>query len=306
MLRYIAARLLYAIPVLIGVTILVFAMVRALPGDPARVIAGEYASEAQVQQIRERFGLDRPFVVQYARFMGNLVQGDLGTSLRTQGPVAREIGARLPYTAILAGASVALAMLIGVPLGVVAARYRHRMLDYLTTSLGLFGVSIPVFWSGLMLISIFAVWLRWLPSGGTGTIWHYVLPTVTLALFSVAIIMRMTRSSMLEVLDQDYIRTARAKGVAERVIIVVHGLRNAFVPILTVAGLQLGALLGGAVLTETIFAWPGIGRYLVDSIIGRDYAAVQGTILVFATLFVAINITVDVLYAFVDPRIRYD
>jgi peptide/nickel transport system permease protein len=306
MLRYVISRLLHAIPVFLGVTVLVFAMVRALPGDPARVIAGEHASAQQIQQIRERFGLDEPVVVQYATFLGNLLRGDLGTSLRTQGPVSREIAARLPYTASLAGASVLLAVLIGVPLGVVAARYRHRALDYVATSLGLFGVSIPVFWSGLMLISIFAVQLRWLPSGGTGTAAHFVLPTLTLALFSVAIIMRMTRSSMLEVLDQDYIRTARAKGVAERLIIVVHGLRNAFVPILTVVGLQLGALLGGAVLTETIFAWPGIGRFLVDSIIARDYAAVQGTILVFSVLFVLINITVDVLYAFVDPRIRYD
>jgi peptide/nickel transport system permease protein/oligopeptide transport system permease protein len=306
MVQYILKRLIATIPVLLGISLLLFFMLRALPGDPARIIAGEFADEKDVQTIRVQLGLDRPIYVQYGRFLYRLAQLDLGRSARTQNPVIKEIWARLPNTVLLAVLATALACLLGIPAGILSAVRPHSWVDYVVTSGALFGISMPVFWLGLMLVVVFAVILRWLPAGGTGGIAHLVLPTVTLSTFVLAFIARMTRSSMLEVLNQDYITTARSKGLLEQVIVVRHALTNALIPIITVVGLQFGTLLGGAVLTETVFAWPGIGRLIVDSILARDYPMIQGTILIFGLLYVLVNLVVDLLYAVVDPRIRYD
>lgn len=306
MLQYAVKRLLYTIPVLLGITVLLFFMLHALPGDPARVIAGTMASDEDVKIIRTQLGLDDPLHVQYGKFLWRLVHLDLGRSARTQNPVSQEIWARLPNTFQLAVLATILACLVGVPAGILSAVRPHSWVDYLVTSTALFGISMPVFWLGLMLVVVFSVILRWLPAGGTGGLANLVLPTVTLAAFVIAFVARMTRSSMLEVLNQDYINTARSKGLREQVIVVGHALKNALIPIITVIGLQFGSLLGGAVLTETVFAWPGIGRLIVDSILSRDYPMIQGTILVFGLLYILVNLVVDLLYGFVDPRIRYD
>ena len=306
MLQYAIKRLLYTIPVLLGITVLLFLMLHALPGDPARVIAGTMASDEDVKIIRTQLGLDDPLHVQYGKFLWRLAHLDLGRSARTQNPVSQEIWARLPNTFQLAVLATILACLVGVPAGILSAVRPHSWVDYLVTSTALFGISMPVFWLGLMLVVVFSVTLRWLPAGGTGGAANLILPTITLAAFVIAFVARMTRSSMLEVLNQDYITTARSKGLREQVIVVAHALKNALIPIITVIGLQFGSLLGGAVLTETVFAWPGIGRLIVDSILSRDYPMIQGTILVFGLLYILVNLVVDLLYGFVDPRIRYD
>ncbi|HEX7128053.1 MAG TPA: ABC transporter permease [Thermodesulfobacteriota bacterium] len=303
--RYLITRLLASVVTLFGVATLVFVMVRVLPGDPARVVAGVFATDEEVQRIRARMGLDRPLPEQYGVFLGRLVQGDLGTSARTNEPVLVEVGARLGNTIGLAVLSSAIAALLGVGAGVLAAARPYSAVDYLLSTVTLFGVSMPVYWLGLMLIIVFAIHLGWLPAAGADGPASIVLPALTLAAFSVALVTRMTRASMLEVLGQDYVRTARAKGVPEGVVIFRHALRNATIPILTTIGLQFGALLGGAVLTESVFGWPGIGLLLVDSIFARDYPVVQGIVLVFAALFILTNLVVDLLYAWVDPRIRY-
>lgn len=302
---YVLRRLALAIPTLIGVTVVVFALIRLVPGDPARLVLGLQASEEEVQRLRSQLGLDQPLPVQYVRFLGRLVQGDLGRSVVTGEPVVREIAARLPATVQLAVTSTVVAAAVGVAAGVVSATRQYSWLDYLVMTVALFGISLPVFWLGLMLMLLFSVHLRWLPAGGYGTPAHLVLPTVTLAAFSVAIIARMTRSSLLEVLHQDYVRTARAKGLSARAVVLRHALKNALIPVVTVIGLQFGGLLGGAILTETVFAWPGMGRLLVGAIVARDYPVVQGAVLVFAALFTLVNLAVDVLYAYVDPRIHY-
>ncbi len=302
---YVLRRLVLAVPTLLGVTVVVFALIRVIPGDPARLVLGLQASEAEVQRLRSELGLDRPLPVQYARFLARLIHGDLGRSIATGEPVAREIASRFGPTLQLAVASTVLATLAGVSAGVLSATRVYSWVDYVAMGVALFGVSLPVFWLGLMLILLFAVHLRWLPAGGYGTLAHLVLPTVTLAAFSVAIVARMTRSSMLEVLHQDYVRTAWAKGLTARAVVLHHALRNALIPVITVIGLQFGALLGGAILTETVFAWPGMGRLLVGAIVARDYPVVQGVVLVFAGLFTLVNLAVDLLYAYVDPRIHY-
>jgi peptide/nickel transport system permease protein len=302
---YVLRRLVLAVPTLLGVTVVVFALIRVIPGDPARLVLGLQASEAEVQRLRSELGLDRPLPVQYARFLARLIRGDLGRSIATGEPVAREIASRFGPTLQLAVASTVLATLAGVSAGVLSATRVYSWVDYVAMGVALFGVSLPVFWLGLMLILLFAVHLRWLPAGGYGTLAHLVLPTVTLAAFSVAIVARMTRSSMLEVLHQDYVRTAWAKGLTARAVVLHHALRNALIPVITVIGLQFGALLGGAILTETVFAWPGMGRLLVGAIVARDYPVVQGVVLVFAGLFTLVNLAVDLLYAYVDPRIHY-
>jgi peptide/nickel transport system permease protein len=302
---YLLRRLGLAVPTLLGVTVVVFALIRLIPGDPARLILGLQASEDEVARLRVELGLDRPLYVQYARFFARLVRGDLGYSAVTREPVIGEIGSRLPATVQLAVSSIVLATLVGMAAGILSAARQYSALDYLVMTVALFGVSLPVFWLGLMLMLLFSVYLNWLPAGGYGTPAHLVLPTVALAAFSVAIIARMTRSSLLEVFNQDYIRTARAKGLHGRVVILRHALKNALIPVITVIGLQFGALLGGAILTETVFAWPGMGRLLVSAITARDYAVVQGVVLVFAGLFTLVNLAVDVLYAYVDPRIHY-
>lgn len=306
MLNYVIKRLFSMIPVLVGISILLFFMLRMLPGDPAQVLAGQMASPEEIETIRKQLGLDRPVYEQYLSYLGRLVRLDLGRSARTQNPVIEEIWARLPNTALLAVVAIGLACLFGIPAGVISAVRPYTWVDYLVTMGALFGISMPVFWLGLMLVVVFAVVLRWLPAGGTGSWQHVVLPSVTLASFVVAFIARMTRSTMLETLSLDYISTARSKGLKEEVVVIKHALRNALIPIVTVVGLQFGLLLGGAVLTETVFAWPGIGRLIVDSILARDYPVIQGTILIFGLLYILVNLAVDILYVVIDPRIRYE
>ncbi|OFX32581.1 MAG: peptide ABC transporter permease [Armatimonadetes bacterium RBG_16_67_12] len=302
---YLVRRLSLALPTLLGVTLVVFVMVRLIPGDPARVIAGLTASDEEVTRMRSELGLDRPIAAQYAIFLGRLVRGDLGLSAVTRAPVIEEVATRMRPTGLLALCSIVLATLVGLTAGIVSATQQYSVWDYLVMTVALFGVSIPVFWLGIMLMLVFSVYLRWLPAGGYGGAGHFVLPTIALAAFSIAIIARMTRSSLLETFNQDYVRTARAKGVREPAVILRHALKNALIPIITVIGLQFGALLGGAILTETTFAWPGLGRLLVNAISSRDYPVVQGIVLTFAIIFTAVNLVVDVLYAYVDPRIHY-
>ena len=306
MLQYVIKRLLSTIPVLLGISLLLFLMLRMLPGDPAQVLAGEMATPEEVEIIRHQLGLDRPIHIQYAFFLSRLSRFDLGRSARTQNPVTEEVWARLPNTVLLAIVAITLACLFGIPAGIISAVRPYTWIDYGVTVTALFGISMPVFWLGLMLVVVFAVWLHWLPAGGIGTWKHVILPSLTLASFVVAFIARMTRSTMLEVLSQDYTTTARSKGLKEKVVIIKHAFRNALIPITTVVGLQFGMLLGGAVLTETVFAWPGLGRLIVDSILARDYPMIQGAILVFGLLYILVNLVVDMMYAYIDPRIRYD
>ncbi|MCL0079775.1 ABC transporter permease [Dehalococcoidia bacterium] len=307
MWQYVLRRLILTIPVLIGVSLLVFAMVRLVPGCPAVAIAGVHATPEFIEQVRRDLGLDRPLHTQYFIFVGNLLRGDLGVSTRTGRPAATEIWDKFPNTVELAMASTLVASVIGIIAGVISATRQHSIFDSGSMLVALFGVSVPVFWLGLVLMLLFAVTLDWLPAGGRGgTIEYLILPAITLGAASAAIIARMTRSSMLEVLRQDFITTARAKGLRERIVTYKHALKNALIPVVTIIGLQSGILLGGAVLTETVFAWPGVGRLMVDSIMARDFPVVQGAVLLFAVCFVFVNLFVDVLYSFLDPRIRYE
>jgi peptide/nickel transport system permease protein len=303
--QYIARRLGVSLISLLGVSMIVVGLVQMLPGDPARVIAGLLASQQEVDRIRTSLGLSEPVVVQYWVFLTNLLQGDLGESARTGRPVLEEIMFRLPATLTLAFVGTLIGSAVGVLTGVVASIRRSSKTDYVLSFVSVLGVSIPVYWLGMMLIILFAVNLRVLPASGADEPTSIVLPALTLGAFSMALVARMTRGSMLEILDQDYVRTARAKGVRERTVIYKHALRNAFLPVLTVIGLQFGSLLGGAVLTESVFGWPGIGRLLVDSIFARDFPIVQGVVMIYAVLLVVVNLTVDLLYTWVDPRVSY-
>jgi peptide/nickel transport system permease protein len=331
-LGYIAKRLFHLTLILLGVSVLVFLMLRLIPGDPARLLLGEFATPEDLNRLRAQMGLDRSYPVQYGIYLANILQGDLGHSLRNGAPVAAEIGVRLAATLELAVAAMLIASLAGIAAGVVSAVRPYSAIDYGSMLMALIGVSMPIFWLGLMLMYLLAVLFPVMPMMGriamgsepdmvTGlmlvdtllagepgdfidALHHLVLPAFTLATVPMAIVARITRSSMLEVLNKDYVRTARAKGMSEAVVILRHALRNAFLPIVTVLGLNLGLLLGGAVLTETIFSWPGLGRYVVDSLMARDYAAVQGCILVFAALMAFINLIVDLIYVVLDPRIR--
>ncbi|TVR73894.1 MAG: ABC transporter permease [Spirochaetaceae bacterium] len=305
MYQYIARRLILTIPVVIGVSIIVFSIIRMIPGDPARAIAGVQATPEFIAQVRERYALDRPLYVQYGLFVSGLVRGDLGQSTFSGRAVTTEIRERFPRTLTLASISLLIATVVGVSAGIVSATRRNSVFDNVSMFVALVGVAAPVFWLALMLQLLFSVQLRLLPATGLGTWRHLVLPSITLGMASAALMARITRSSMLDVLKQEYITTARAKGLGERVIIYKHALKNALIPVVTVLGLQFGILLGGAVLTETVFAWPGVGRLLVDAILRRDYPVVQGTVLLLAFLFVLINLVVDVIYAFLDPRIHY-
>ncbi len=305
MFKYIVQRLIAAVPTLFGVATIVFLMLRMLPGDPARMIAGVLASEADVETIRRQLGLDQPLLVQYTSFLGRLLHLDLGQSARSSQPVLNEVMARLPYTFQLSLVAITIAVVAGVVGGVIAATHHNSKFDYLVSAISLFGVSMPVYWMGLMLIVVFSITLRWFPAAGADQPISFILPSFTLAGFVVGLITRMTRSSMLEVLRQDYVQTARSKGLHERAVVYGHALRNALLPVITVVGLQFGTLLGGAVLTETVFGWPGMGQLLVDSIFARDYPMVQGITLTFSTLFILVNLVVDLLYAYVDPRIHY-
>ncbi len=302
--RFIIRRLILMIPVLIGVSIISFLILHLAPGDPAELLAGIEATDADIQAVRERFGLDKPLYVQYFMFLKGLADGSL-ISIKYELPAVEVILPRLGNTIKLSLASIFISVLVGLTAGVFAAIKRHSLVDYTSSVLALMGVSMPVFWWGLILILVFSLYLRVLPSGGIGGLKHLILPAIVLGTSSAGIIARMTRSSMLDVLRQDYITAARAKGLKEKDVILRHALRNALIPTVTVVGLQFGYMLAGAVLTETVFAWPGVGRLLVNSILSRDYPVVQASLLIVATFFVLVNLAVDILYAILDPRIRY-
>ena len=318
---------------LLGVSIVVFFMVRAIPGDPAQIMLGQQATQEQVQQLRENMGLDKPIFVQYGLFLKDALRGDLGDSIVTGRPVTTELLTRLPATLELTAFAMLIAILVGIPVGVISAVRQYSLLDKTTSVLALTGISMPIFWLAMILVVIFGVNLELLPFPGrldpttgitaiTGLVlvdslltlnfagfWdgllHLIMPALALATIPMAVIMRMTRSSMLEVMNEDYVRTARAKGVVPWRVVFKHALRNAMLPTITVIGLQTGLLMGGAIITETIFSWPGIGLYTYNSISSRDYASIQGVVLYAALLFVLINLLVDILYAILDPRVRY-
>ena len=302
---YVASRLLLLVPVLFGVSLVVFGALRFVPGDPARILAGDDATEEVVEALRQRFGLDRPLPVQYAVWLGRVVTGDLGISFKTGRPVTVEIAARYGHTATLTLVSVLLAVMIGIPAGLAAASRRGRLADRTTMIVALVGICVPGFWLGVVLQLLFSVQLGWLPTAGAGTWRHLITPSLTLAAFAVANFTRVTRASMLEVLSQDYVRTARSKGLAEPRTLFQHALRNALLPVLTVVGVEFGHLMAGTVIAETVFAYPGIGRFLVQSILSRDYPAVQGVVLVIAVSYVVVNLVVDLLYTRLDPRVSY-
>ncbi|HYR02684.1 MAG TPA: ABC transporter permease [Syntrophobacteria bacterium] len=331
MLGYIIRRVLLLIPTLFGVTLLVFFMLRLTPGDPAELLLGERASQEALEQMREYLGLKKPLYVQYGMFLGRLLEGDLGETIWTRQKVWVEVKQRFPATVELSIAAMVISSFLGVIFGIISATRQYSLFDYLSMLGALIGVSMPIFWLGLVLMLIFSLHLGLLPMSGRLSIgveldpitnflildallaknwaalrdalWHLTLPAFTLSTIPMAIVARMTRSSMLEVLRQDYIKTARAKGLAEHVVIIKHGLRNALVPVVTVVGLQFGILMAGAILTETIFAWPGVGKWMYDAVMQRDYMVIQGGTLIIATVFVMVNLAVDVLYAVINPRI---
>jgi ABC-type dipeptide/oligopeptide/nickel transport system permease component len=333
MLKYVIKRLLLLIPVLIGVSIVVFAVMHLFTSDPAAMILGQHAKTDQIERLRQDLGLNNPLYVQYWDFFKNAIRGDLGQSLFTKTSVTKELLSRFPATIELAFAAIIFASIFGISIGVISAVKKNTIFDYAGMVTALIGVSMPIFWLGLVLIVIFSLWLQILPVAGRITIGmepqtvtgfyfidslitgniaafssslsHIMLPAIALGSYSTAIIARMTRSTMLDIVSQDYIRTARAKGLPEKAIILSHALRNALIPIITVIGLQLGTLLGGAVLTETVFSWPGIGSYTVDAILKSDYPVVQGAVMFIAAIFVVVNLFVDIIYAFLDPRIKY-
>ena len=305
MVKYVSRRVLLLVPVLIGVAFIVFSLLYVTPGDPAQMVLGDQATQEAVNALREEMGLNDPFFVQFGRYIYNaVVRQDLGRSYITKRPVTQELLTVFPVTLQLAALSMVIAIVIGIPFGIVSAIKQYSIFDSTVMVLALIGISMPVFWLGLLLILLFAVKLAWLPSSGFYSIRHMILPAITLGAQSIAIITRMTRSSMLEVVRQDYIRTARAKGQKERVVIWRHALGNALIPVITIAGIQFGILLGGAVLTEVIFSIPGVGRLMVEAIKMRDYPIVQGGVLYIAVAFSIVNLLVDLIYAYVDPRIR--
>ncbi len=330
---YITKRLIMLIPVLLGTSIIVFSLIHLTPGDPARTMAGEHASEETIQRIREKYGLDKPLYIQYLIWLKDALKGDLGRSIVSHESVTKEIFDRFPNTFELTLVAMLFAVIIGVFAGIISASKQYSIFDYTVMGIAIFGVSMPIFWLGIMLMMIFGVYLRWFPIGGrismmvsihritgfyiidsiiTGnteallsTLHHLILPSIALGTIPMATIARVTRSSMLEVLRQDFIRTERAKGLPEKLVIYKHAVRNALIPVVTVIGLNFGLLLAGAILTETVFSWPGIGRYIINAVKMRDYPAVQGCVLFFAFLFVIVNLLTDILYIYIDPRIRY-
>ncbi len=306
MTRFLLRRAILTIPVLIGVATLVFSLIHLVPGDPAQVLLGETAAPEDVAVLRHRLGLDQPLLVQYVSFLSKAVVGDLGTSLRTNQPVVRAIAERMPATIELAIASILVAVAVAIPLGIVAAVRARTPVDYVATTAALVGISMPNFWLGPMLALVFSIGLGWVPVSGRGTVGHLVLPAITLGAPLAAVLARITRASLLEELHELYVLAARARGVTPWAVVVHHGFRNSLIPVVTVLGLQFGSVLTGAVITETIFAWPGVGRLLVQSIGFRDYPLVQGCILLIAITYVAMNLLVDVAYGFLDPRVRYE
>jgi ABC-type dipeptide/oligopeptide/nickel transport system permease component len=305
-LRYFIRRVLLAIPVLLGVATLVFSLIHLVPGDPAQAMLGDGAAPQDVEELRRSLGLDQPLLTQYLTFLRHAVTGDLGVSFRTGQPVTTMIVERVPATAELAVAAMIIAIVIAIPLGVVAAVWRGTAIDFGAMTFALAGVSIPNFWLGPLLAIVFAVELGWLPVSGRGTIGHLVLPAFSLGLALAAILARMTRASLLDELNELYVRAARARGASRTAAIASHALRNSMVPLLTIIALQFGAVLTGAVITETIFAWPGIGRLLIQSIGFRDYPMVQGCILLIAFTYVTVNLITDLMYGVLDPRIRFE
>ena len=303
--NYVLRRLVITVPILLLVVTLVFLVFQLIPGDAARMYAGEQATEDEVERVRREFGLDDPLVVQYASYLERLSRGDLGKSIMTRRAVSTEIGGRFWNTVQLAVGAIILATAVGLLLGAVSAVKRGSTWDYFATILALVGISTPVFWLGLLMMYVFTLRLGILPSSGKDGWQYHIMPTITLSVFSIAFITRMTRSSLLETINQDYVRTARAKGVAERWVLLRHALRNALLPIITIVGLRFGYMLGGAVITEVVFSWPGMGRLLISAVSQRDVQVVQACLLVFATSFVLVNLAVDIAYAFVDPRIRH-
>jgi peptide/nickel transport system permease protein len=306
MIAYTLRRIIMLIPVLFGVALVSFSLLHLVPGDPAEILGGQEATAEDVARIRVEYGLDRPLAVQFATFVWNAARGDLGISIQSRHPVKELLLQRLAFTLQLSLVSILVASIIGLLAGIVSSTRQYSLFDTASMLGALFGISMPIFWLALLLILVFAVNLHWFPAGGTGGLRHLILPAVALGSASAAVIARMARASMLEVTRQDYIRTARAKGHRERVVIFRHALKNAMIPVLTVFGLEFGQMLGGAVLTETVFSLPGIGRLLVEGIFARDYQVVQGAMLVVATIFVLVNLLTDLAYAFFDPRIRYE
>jgi peptide/nickel transport system permease protein len=331
MLAYIIRRVLILVPTLLGVSVIVFLMLHITPGDPAELLLGERATEASLQAMREHLGLNKPLHVQYGLFLERLLQGDLGETIWTRQQVWTEVKQRFPATIELSVAAMMISCFFGMLFGIISATKQYSLFDYVSMLGALIGVSMPIFWLGLVLMLIFSLHLGWLPVSGRLTIgvdldtitnfylldavltrnwaalrdavWHLILPAVTLSTIPLAIVARMTRSSMLDVLRQDYIKTAKAKGLSQRMVIFKHALRNALIPVVTTIGLQFGILLGGAILTETIFAWPGVGKWMYDAVSQRDYMVIQGGTLFIATIFVVINLVVDLLYAVINPRI---
>ncbi len=316
MSRFLVRRLLLLVPVLMGVSVIVFLVLHLAPGDPAEIMLGPQATQVERMRLRAELGLDDPLYLQYGRWMGHVVQGDLGRSLWMRRPVLGEVLVRFKATLLLTATALLISSIGGVALGILSATRPNSLLDRTSAVASLFGASMPVFWLGIVLMVLFSLTLGWLPASGMfapygggdalDLLRHLVLPALTLAAASVTIVARLTRAAMLEVLGQDFIRTARAKGLAERRVVVRHALKNALVPIVTVIGVQAGYLLGGAVLTETVFAWPGVGTLMVQGILARDIPLVQGCVLVVALTFVLVNLAVDMLYALLDPRIRYE
>ena len=312
---YLVRRILLALPVLVGVSLLVFGVMRLAPGDPAAIMLGAQATREDVERLRRDLGLDRPVAVQYAQWMGRVLRGDLGRSIPLGREVLPEVLLRFKATVVLTAGALVIAIAVGLTAGIVSATRQYSWLDRLSMGIAVTGVSLPVFWTGIMLIIVFSLTLRWLPSAGmfspyggdfADLLWHLVLPAITLGTASAAALARMTRSSVLEIVRQDFVRSARAKGLAERAVVGRHVLKNAVNPVVTVLGIQVGTLLGGAILTETVFSWPGLGSMMVRAIQARDYPLVQGGVLLIATTFVGVNLLVDLLYAVFDPRIRYE
>ena len=306
MLHFLIRRLLLTIPVILGVATLVFSLIHLIPGDPVQAMLGDSATPEDIAAMRERLGLNRPLIVQYAVFMRGAATGDLGRSLRTNQDVGAAIAERMPATIELAAAAMIVAVVIAIPLGIIAAVWAGTSIDHLATTLALIGISMPTFWLGPLLAILFSVSLGWLPVSGRGTLAHLVLPAITLGAPLAAVLARITRASLLEELRELYVLAARARGVSRAGAVLKHAFRNSLIPIVTVLGLQFGAVLTGAVITETIFGWPGVGRLLIQSISTRDYPAVQGCILLIAVTYVSMNLIVDVVYGFLDPRIRYE
>ncbi|MBN2659571.1 MAG: ABC transporter permease [Spirochaetales bacterium] len=304
MIKYVIRRLMMLFPVMVGVIFLVFFIISLTPGDVATIILGDGATEERIKDLREELGLDDPLIVQYGNYMIDLVQGDMGKSYSTGLSVAGEIKQRFPNTFKLTITAIFLSVLISIPIGVISATRQYSIFDNIGMIVALIGISMPSFWTGLILIILFSLKLGWFPSGGMKGIMSLILPAFTLAIASTASITRTTRSSMLEVIRQDYITTAKAKGVSRRSVINKHALKNALIPAVTVIGLEFGVLLGGAVLTETVFSWPGIGRLMVESIQRKDTPMVLGCVIVFALSFSIVNLIIDILYAFIDPRIK--